>query len=115
MNGSNSGLLPFSIVPFLEIGRACCYASKLVKLGEAMSKLRDFADNRPLHFVIALAVLQPITAFPFVAAFRLGGQDIVTLRLVIPVVHSLLVLWVIWHLGWRSRAGLTGTVRNILV
>lgn len=80
-----------------------------------MHRLRAFADDRPLLFIVLLAVVQPLLAIPFVAAFRLAGQDIVALRLVIPAVQSAFVLWVVWILGWQKKAGLTGTVRNLHV
>ena len=80
-----------------------------------MSLLRSFADRQPLLFVIALAILQPLIALPMVAAFRLAGQDIVALRLIIPLVQSAFILAVIWFLGWRVKAGLVNGVRNVHV
>lgn len=78
-----------------------------------MEKLRDFAEARPLLFVIALAVLQPLIALPFVVAFRVAGLDIVGLRLLIPLIQSVFILWLIYALGWREKSGLTGPVRNV--
>ncbi|MCG6885066.1 MAG: CPBP family intramembrane metalloprotease [Silicimonas sp.] len=78
-----------------------------------MSTVKTWAENRPVLFVVALAIVQPMIAFPFVAIFKLTGVDIVALRLLIPTVQSAFILWVIWHLGWRERAGLTGSVRNV--
>lgn len=78
-----------------------------------MSALRRLAEKRPLSFVIALALAQPLIALPFVIAFRLAGQDIVILRLLIPALQSLFILWVIWLLGWQKLSGLTTTVRNV--
>ena len=78
-----------------------------------MSAIRTWAEERPLLFVIGLAVLQPLIAIPFVAAARVTGLGIEPLRLVIPTVQSAFILWLIWYLGWRDKAGLTGTVRNV--
>ena len=80
-----------------------------------MSALRSFAETRPLLFVIALAIAQPLLALPFVAVFRVAGQDLLALRLVIPMAESALVFAVIWLLGWQKRAGLTKDVRNLQV
>ena len=78
-----------------------------------MQAVRALAERRPIVFVIALAIVLPLIAFPLVAAFRLSGQDIVPLRAVIPVVQSVFVLFIVWALGWRARAGLVGTVRDV--
>lgn len=78
-----------------------------------MSALRNFAESRPLLFVVALAILQPIIAFPFVVIFKVAGLDIVALRLLIPAIQSVFILWLILYLGWRDRSGLGGTVRNV--
>ena len=78
-----------------------------------MLAIRNFAEDRPLLFVLALAIAQPLIALPFVAAFRLVGEDIVGLRLLIPAIQSGFVFSVILLLGWRTKSGLTTTVRNI--
>lgn len=78
-----------------------------------MPVLRTWAEQRPLLFVIGLAILQPVIAMPFVMVFKLAGWDFVPLRLVIPAVQSVFILWLIRHLGWRERSGLTGDVRNV--
>ena len=78
-----------------------------------MSVVQYYANEKPIIFVIALFVVETVIAFPFVAAFKLAGLDIVPLRLIIPVVQSALMLWVIWHLGWFRLAGFTRSVRDI--
>lgn len=78
-----------------------------------MERLKTFATDRPIAFVVLLAVLQPLLAFPFVALFKLGGWDIVALRLIIPAVQSAFIFWLIRGLGWRSRSGLGPGVRNV--
>lgn len=79
-----------------------------------MHGIRAFAANRPLVFVILLAVAQPLLAVPFIVAFKLAGQqDIVALRLIVPALQSVFVLWVVWLLGWKTKAGLTTTVRDL--
>ncbi|MCC0067220.1 MAG: CPBP family intramembrane metalloprotease [Rhodovulum sp.] len=78
-----------------------------------MSAILTFAATRPLLFVIALAIAQPLIALPLVAAFKIAGKDIVALRLLIPAAQSVFVLAVIWLLGWQKRAGLTTDARNV--
>lgn len=78
-----------------------------------MTALQSFATHRPLFFVISLAVLDALFGLPFVVAFKLAGLDIVPLRLIIPGVQSVFILWLIWYLGWTKRSGLTGTVKNV--
>jgi hypothetical protein len=43
---------------------------------EAMSRLRSLAETYPLLFVIALAIVQPIHAMPFVPAVLYGSVEI---------------------------------------
>ena len=81
--------------------------------GEAISRLRFIAETYPLLFVIALAVLQPILAIPFVVAIRVLGFDLTPLRLIIPTAQSLFILWLIWALGFWRISGLSGPVRNV--
>lgn len=78
-----------------------------------MSRFRAFAEAQPLLFVIALAILQPVLALPFVVAARVLGIELTPLRLIIPSVQSLFVLWFIWAMGWWRISGLTGPVRNV--
>ncbi len=78
-----------------------------------MSRLRAFAVSYPLIFVIALAVLQPVLAVPFVAVTRILGLELTPLRLIIPTAQSLFILWFIWAMGWWRMSGLTGPVRNV--
>lgn len=78
-----------------------------------MSALRKWTEERPLLFVIGLAILQPLIAIPFVVAAHVTGLGIEPLRLLIPTVQSVFILWLIWYLAWKEKAGLTGTVRNI--
>ena len=78
-----------------------------------MSPIREFAANRPLLFVIALAVLDAAIGLPLVAIFKLTGQDILPLRLIIPAVQSIFILWLIWYLGWTKSSGLTGSVQYV--
>ena len=78
-----------------------------------MSRLRAFAKSYPLLFVIALAILQPVLAMPFVAVTRVLGFELTPLRLIIPTAQSLVILWFIWAMGWWRMSGLTGPVRNV--
>ena len=75
--------------------------------------LRRTAETRPILFVIGLAILQPLIALPLVVLFKGLGWPEVGLRLVIPAVQSVFVVWVILHLGWRVKAGLGGRVENV--
>lgn len=77
-----------------------------------MSRLRAFAESYPLLFVIALAILQPMLAIPFVAVTRVLGLELTPLRLIIPTAQSLFILWFIWAMGWCRMSGLTGPIRN---
>ncbi|PWJ20802.1 CPBP family intramembrane glutamic endopeptidase [Jannaschia seohaensis] len=77
-----------------------------------MDTIRGFADRHPFWFVVALAILQPIIAVPFVAASKMLGTEITPLRLIIPTVQSVFLLWLIWALGWWRLSGLVGPVRN---
>ena len=77
-----------------------------------MDAIRSFAERHPFWFVVALAILQPIIAVPFVAASKVMGTDITPLRLIVPTVQSAFLLWLIWALGWWRISGLTGPVRN---
>jgi membrane protease YdiL (CAAX protease family) len=78
-----------------------------------MIRLRAFAETYPLLFVIALAVLQPVLAVPFVAATRVLGIELTPLRLIIPTFQSLFILWLIWAMGFWRIGGLSGPVRNV--
>lgn len=77
-----------------------------------MSRLRDFAETQPLLFVIVLAILQPLLAVPFVVIIQVLGYELTPLRVVIPVIQSLFILWFIWAMGWWRMSGFTGTVRS---
>ncbi len=77
-----------------------------------MSRLRTFAETHPLLFVIAIAIIQPVIAMPFVIVTRVLGFELTPLRLIIPTAQSLFVLWFIWAMGWMRMSGLTGSVRN---
>lgn len=77
-----------------------------------MNAIRGFAERNPFWFVVALAVLQPIIAVPFVVASKFLGTEITPLRLIIPTAQSVFVLWLIWALGWWRISGLVGPVRN---
>ncbi len=78
-----------------------------------MELLRRFAKSRPLAFVIALAIAQPLSALPCVAIVRVLEVDLVPLRLIIPAMHSVAFLWLVVALGWRERSGLTREVRCV--
>ncbi|MBF9030999.1 CPBP family intramembrane metalloprotease [Rhodobacterales bacterium HKCCE3408] len=78
-----------------------------------MSRLRAFAETYPLLFVVALAILQPVLALPFIVATRVLGIELTPLRLIIPTVQSLFILWFICAMGWWRMSGLTGRVRNV--
>jgi membrane protease YdiL (CAAX protease family) len=77
-----------------------------------MDAIRGFAEKHPFWFVVALAILQPIIAVPFVAASKVLGTEITPLRLIIPTVQSVFILWLIWALGWWRISGLAAPVRN---
>lgn len=77
-----------------------------------MDAVRTFAERHPFWFVVALAILQPIIALPFVVASKILGTEITPLRLIIPTAQSVFVLWLIWALGWWRVSGLVGPVRN---
>jgi len=76
---------------------------------------QKFAQDRPYVFVVGLFILQLLSALPFVAAAKLLGVGIEPLRLIIPITQSALMIWVIWILGWFSRAGFTTDVKDLHV
>lgn len=80
-----------------------------------MSAITSLAERRPIVFVVVLFIVESLLALPFVAAFKLSGLDILSLRLIIPVAQSLLMIWVIWHLGWFAKAGFVRNVRDVHV
>lgn len=77
-----------------------------------MVKIRNFAENYPFLFVVALAIVQPLLAMPFVVVAKLTGMEITPLRLIIPTVQSVVILWFIWAMGWWRMSGLTGRIHN---
>lgn len=77
-----------------------------------MSKLRAFAAEYPILFVITLAILQEVLAMPFVVAAQVLGLELTPLRAIIPTAQSAFILWLIWAMGWWRVSGLTGQVRN---
>jgi len=78
-----------------------------------MSKIPDFAESRPFIFVVGLFCIENALAIPFVVAFRLLDADIELLRLIIPVVQSVFMIWVVWHLGWVGKSGFRKKVKNL--
>lgn len=78
-----------------------------------MSTFKTFAETRPILLVLALFVAQAVLPFFFVVPFKVLGLDILPLRLIIPVAESALMVGIILHLGWQSRSGLVGPVRNV--
>lgn len=75
--------------------------------------MTKFAQNHPYWFVITIFVIESILAIPFVVFFRIKGLDIEPLRLIIPIVQSIFVLWVIHKLGWIKKTGFVSKVKNI--
>ena len=80
-----------------------------------MSAIKNLATERPYLFVVGLFIAQTLLAIPFVGAFKVLGLDLVALRLIMPIVISVFMIWVIWYLGWFARAGFTRTVRDVHV
>ena len=78
-----------------------------------MSAIRSFAEKRPVIFVLALFVVHTVIAFPFVILFKVAGWGIVPLRLIIPIMDSVLMVGLIWYLGWFRKAGFTRSARDI--
>ena len=87
----------------------------ILRAGETevgMPSLLNFAAKRPILFGVAVFLAESLLALPFVAGFRLLGQDLVALRLIIPAAQSALMLWIIWSLGWFGRCGFTSDIRD---
>jgi membrane protease YdiL (CAAX protease family) len=80
-----------------------------------MLALRDLAARRPFLFAIGVFLAETMVAVPFVLVFRLLALDLTALRLIIPVAQSMLVVWVIWALGWARKSGFRREVREIQV
>ena len=78
-----------------------------------MARLHMIADQRPYLFVLGLFLAETLLAFPFVALFRVLELDIEPLRLIVPTAQSVFMIWVVWKLGWFTRAGFTLHVRDI--
>jgi len=70
-----------------------------------MSRIPKFAEDHPYIFIAGLFIVDNALAIPFVVAVRLMGADVEPLRLVIPAVQSVFMLWVVWHLGWVAKSG----------
>lgn len=77
-----------------------------------MNAIRRFADTHPFWFVVALSIFQPALAIPVVAVGKALGTSLEPIRLAVPVVQSVFIIWFIWTMGWSRACGLTGTVRN---
>ncbi len=77
-----------------------------------MARLRAFAENHPFWFVVALSIFQPALAIPVVAVGKALGTSLEPVRLAVPIVQSVFIMWFIWTMGWSRACGLTGTVRN---
>lgn len=75
--------------------------------------MRHGAENRPYLFAIGLFIIDMVLAVPFVVAFKVLGLELEPLRLIIPIVQSIFVLWVIWYLGWLRTSGFSSKVQNI--
>jgi len=78
-----------------------------------VARFRMIADQRPYLFVVGLFLAETVLAIPFVALFRVLELDIEPLRLIIPAVQSAFMIWVVWKLGWFTRAGFRLQVRDI--
>lgn len=77
-----------------------------------MMSIRRFAVAQPFWFVVALAIVQPLLAVPFIAFVKITGTSITPLQLIIPTLQSVVILWFIRAMGWWRMSGLTGQVRN---
>ncbi len=78
-----------------------------------MRILRKLVVDHPFLFAIGLFLVDMAVALPFVLIFRALDLDLVPLRLIIPAVQSVLVVWVIWQLGWFARSGFNGSIKDI--
>lgn len=75
--------------------------------------MRSFAESRPYLFSLMIFILESIMAVPFVVAFKVLGLELEPLRLIIPIVQSIFVVWVLYHLGWLKAAGFGGRIKDI--
>lgn len=78
-----------------------------------MTKTGRIAENHPYLFVIGIFVAESLVALPFVVIFKILELDLEPLRLIIPIAQSAFMIWVVWLLGWFSRAGFTGDVKDV--
>lgn len=78
-----------------------------------MKKIHYIAEAHPYLFVVGIFVAEMVVAFPFVVSFKVLELDLEPLRLIIPITQSAFMIWVVWLLGWFSRAGFTAEVENI--
>jgi len=78
-----------------------------------MIKVIRLAEYHPYSFVVVLFLAESLVALPFVVTFNITELDLELLRLMIPIAQSAFMVWVVWGLGWFSRAGFTGEVRDV--
>lgn len=77
--------------------------------------MRGFAANRPYLFSLTIFILVSIMAVPFVIAFKVLDLELEPLRLIIPIVQSVFIIWVLYHLDWLRLAGFGGRIKDIHV
>lgn len=75
--------------------------------------VKELALGKPYLFAVGMFVLNFLVALPFVAASKIFGFGLEPLRVIIPAVQSVLMVGIIYYLGWMRVTGFGGRIRNI--
>lgn len=75
--------------------------------------MNDYIAKHPYIFAIAIFVLNALIAAPFVIVVKVMGWELTPLQLIIPVAQSVVMLVILYRLGWWKSAGLGGMGKNI--
>jgi hypothetical protein len=77
--------------------------------------MKNFVSRHPYLFAIGIFVANALLAFPFVIAFNVFELDKEPLRLIIPIVQSIFVVGILYHLGWLQSSGFGKRIKDIRV
>lgn len=77
--------------------------------------MKRFAANHPILFSIVIFVFDSIIPVPFVITFKVLKFEIIPLRLIIPLVQSIVIIGIIYYLGWLNATGFGKRIREIQV
>ena len=75
--------------------------------------MKNFIANHPYWSAVILFIINTLVAVPFVALFKILGKDIEPLRLIIPIAQSVVMIGIIYKLGWLRVTGFGTRIKNI--